>query len=101
MSASLFKYRDAFYKSQKFFNYLKLESFPVDLFQIFLKAKRRPILVVSLDEYNQGHIPLKIKDAKCFYYPERAYLIVYNNQKPATRIRFSLAHELGHIVLGH
>lgn len=101
MSASLFKYRDAFYKSQKLFNYLKLDSFPVDMFEIFQKAKRFPILVVSLKEYNRDHIPLKIKDAKCFYYPEKAYLIVYNEQKPDVRIRFSLAHELGHIILGH
>ena len=28
-------------------------------------------------------------------------MILYNEARPETRIRFSLAHELGHIVLGH
>lgn len=29
------------------------------------------------------------------------FLILYNDQKPLRRINFSLAHEMGHILLGH
>lgn len=46
--------------------------------------------------------PPKIKDARCYYDLDRQlYLIVYNELKPPNRIRFSLAHELAHIVLHH
>ncbi|MCX6816725.1 MAG: ImmA/IrrE family metallo-endopeptidase [Candidatus Beckwithbacteria bacterium] len=27
--------------------------------------------------------------------------IIYNNKKPETRIRYTIAHELGHILMGH
>lgn len=102
MSASLTKYRNAFYVSQRFFDHLKIKNFPVNPFLIFPRKLREPIFVVSLLEYNSCHAcPLDIKDAKCFYYPKKAYLIIYNDSMPENRIRFSLVHELAHIVLGH
>lgn len=102
MSASLFKYRNAFYLSQRFFDHLKISDFPVDVMEVFKKAGPEPIFVEPLGKYNASNPhPLKIEDAKCFYAPGKAYLIIYNEEKIASRIRFSLAHELGHIVLGH
>lgn len=102
MSASLSKYRHAFDVSQKFLDILQIDIFPINPFSIFLKKKGEPIFVFTLKEYNLRHnYPLSIKDAKCFYYPGKAYLIVYNSEMPKKRIRFSLIHELAHIVLNH
>ena len=102
MSASLEKYRKAFDISQMLFYQLKLNLFPVDIFSVLKRKKGEPIFAIPLSEYNstQNH-PLFIQDARCYYYPGKAYLIIYDENKPTSRIRFSLAHELGHIVLGH
>ena len=39
-------------------------------------------------------------DAFTLWYENR-HLIFYNQENPETRIRFSVAHELGHILIGH
>lgn len=104
MSASLSKYRQAFDDSQLFLDALQINSFPIEPFSIFSRKQGEPILVLTLKQYNASSLalhPLAIKDAKCFYKPGRAYLIVYNSDMPENRIRFSLIHELGHIVLQH
>jgi hypothetical protein len=33
--------------------------------------------------------------------PDNEYLIIYNNHQPLDRIRWTISHEIGHIVLGH
>lgn len=35
------------------------------------------------------------------YYCDGKYFIYYNTMKPANRIRFTLFHEIGHIILNH
>ena len=103
MSASLSKYRSAFYLSQESFDLLQLNTFPIDPFQIFKMKRGEPVFAITVQQYNSTHTqnPLSIKDAKCFYYPGKAYLIIYNSGMPKNRIRFSLIHELAHIILGH
>lgn len=44
------------------------------------------------------------KDAltwRCDFGGERYYIVAYNRSMPPARMKFSLAHELGHIVLNH
>ncbi len=102
MSSSLSRYRTAFYISQRFLDKLQVDTFPIDPFPIFLSKKGEPILAVTLQQYNSHNLhPLTIKDAKCFYNPGKAYLIIYNSEMPKARVRFSLVHELAHIVLNH
>lgn len=110
MSANILKYRNAFEISQAILDIAGIDEFPINLDDLFSSKKGAPILVSSMEDYNAwmfkkhpGHwSPLFVLDAKCFYYPDRnAYMIVYNEARPETRIRFSLAHELAHIVLGH
>lgn len=43
---------------------------------------------------------LTSKDAITFSYAGYVY-ILYNNNLPTSRIRFSLAHEIGHVILQH
>lgn len=107
MSANIKKYRKAFDASQILINLTKIDEFPVDFYDLFAKKKGAPILVSSLKDFNtwmnpDDAPPLYVYDAKCVYYPDRnAFLIIYNENRPKTRIRFSFAHELGHIILGH
>ncbi len=110
MSANIIKYRSAFDVSQTLLDITGINEFPLNFDDLFSKKKRAPILVSSMKDYNEWVFskppgqwnPIFVSDAKCFYYPDRdAYMILYNEARPKTRIRFSLAHELGHIVLGH
>ncbi len=45
------------------------------------------------------------KKEKCLFFSDDAYTlkgtVYYNDEKPIGRIHFSLAHEIGHIALGH
>ncbi|MBU5230018.1 ImmA/IrrE family metallo-endopeptidase [Intestinimonas butyriciproducens] len=110
MSANIIKYRKAFDTSQTLLDITGTDEFPLDFDVLFSKKKGAQILVSSLKDYNtwissknlQKWVPLFIADAKCFYYSDRdTYMIIYNECRPEARIRFSLAHELGHIVLEH
>lgn len=79
-------------------------SFPVDLFQI---AADNNVRVVSLTE----HIASGLTEEQAFalwgnddgaaMFVRGRLIIGYNDRKPAKRIRFTLAHEIMHIVLGH
>ena len=110
MSASIIKYRNAFNASQTLLDVTGIDKFPLDFNALFSRKKGTPILVSTVSDYNAWMLskypgqwePILVSDAKCFYYADRdAYMILYNEARPETRTRFSLAHELGHIVLGH
>ena len=56
----------------------------------------------KLDKFNCPEVIDNNNDAFSFYMPElKNYIIVYNDDKPLPRIRFTLMHEIGHISLGH
>lgn len=78
------------------YNKFSIQSFPIDCVAI-LNAYGMKV------ESYATQSPKKKK--LCFYYSEEAYTlkrtVYYNDKKPLGRIRFSLAHEIGHIVLGH
>lgn len=105
MSASIKGYRRAFEKSQIYIDSLSEYEVPVDVFNHLDKIG---VLVATVEEYlefcraDKIESALKIQDARCIFDPKtNHYIIIYNHKKPASRIRFSLAHELGHIIMGH
>lgn len=101
MAATIKKYLNAFEKSQQVLNQLRILAFPIDIFSVLKDAG---IFVQTVSEFKSFSPSNKtqIRDAKCYYYVEaNEYLILYNENVNEYRIRFSLAHEYGHIVLGH
>lgn len=80
----------------KVFKDCNVKSFPIDCFSILdhydLKAYSYKSLPVELQEYcmKYSEDALNFKDKIC-----------YNDNFPSGRIRFSLMHELGHIILNH
>lgn len=102
------KYYDAFLKSQRFLLENGITKYPFDIRELILKNK---ILLVPLSEYqnfrkntNSQEEHIKISDGRVYFEPLRKiYLIIYNDSPDIGRKRkyFTLAHELGHIVLGH
>jgi Zn-dependent peptidase ImmA (M78 family) len=43
----------------------------------------------------------KEMDAKTYRRFDDVYITIYNETKDSDRIRWTLAHEIGHIILGH
>ena len=108
MSASIKQYRTAFDLSQVLADTIKVSKYPIDIFEVFKHKKGPPILVSSFSDYKSWANSAgrkcqdEVKDAKCYFDPGTGvYIIVYNEKKSKKRIRFSLAHELAHIVLDH
>lgn len=84
-----------------------INSLPVDPYKIATILK---IPVVSYSQAYQAGFKSSIEtlritakaDAMCYKGSGNQYIIFYDEtQTPKERINFSLAHELGHIVLGH
>jgi Zn-dependent peptidase ImmA (M78 family)/RNA polymerase subunit RPABC4/transcription elongation factor Spt4 len=106
MSSSIRRYYHSFIASQYLLSISDISKFPINIYN-FINASN--ILMSTKIEYekwntqiNNQKCSLNIKDARCFYKPEiNVYLIVYDDTKPKNRIRFSLAHEFAHIILGH
>ncbi len=101
MSADINKYYNAFLMSQLAFYHYGMEKFPYDMKYILEQQK---CLISTLGEFNAKNPKntLNIPEANCIYDSQRdQYLIIYNEKKNARRIYFSLAHELGHILMNH
>lgn len=79
-----------------------INKLPIDPFEII---KNRGYLLIPFSKFEPNNRPDCIdedNDAFSFYNPKmKTYTIVYNDEKPLNRIRFTLMHELGHIDLGH
>ena len=108
MSANIKQYKAAFDLSQQFIDAAKITKYPIDVPWVLQHRTNRTILISSFADYKRWAIgagrkcPDELQDAKCYYLPESdLYIIVYNEKKSKKRIRFSLAHELGHIILEH
>lgn len=72
----------------------KINTLPVSLSRV---AEHYGIKVIS---YATVGIEPKNEDGFCTLYKGQ-YIIFYNPDKSQVRIRFTLAHELGHCLLGH
>lgn len=96
----------AFQKSQEILLENTITDFPLDIIRLI---KKKHILLTTVDEYiefrkytHETRPYITINDGRSFYDVKRnVYMIVYNSHKKQQRIRFTLAHELGHILLGH
>lgn len=101
-------YKKAMRTAYGLFEELEIHSFPVSVFDILKKlnipcfsysqtkvcAPQFAEFVSDLEEITDG-LSYKTKD------PEKPYIVFYNEEAYAERIPFTLAHELGHILLRH
>lgn len=78
-----------------------MKSFPIDCFQLLAHYGYK---IYTYSELKKKNITLY---DMCLSYSDDAFrignlmIIAYNEEKPKTRIRFSLMHELGHHILEH
>ena len=82
----------------------RTSSLPVDPFKYYdMFGWGRFSLSESEKLYGKND-PLKLRDNKCdavTLWNGSNYITIYDESKPPERIRWTLAHEIGHIVLGH
>lgn len=92
--------RDAAWKLLIDYN---IKSLPINIFNVCNK------IGVTLNSYEDGYVLLKelglekqcmITDVFTKLYKGR-YYIFFNNHMSRQRIRFTIAHEIGHIALSH
>lgn len=71
-----------------------IDSLPVDVLKIARQS--------NIDVKKNSRIKILLPDeyAKAFYNGEK-WIIVYNDRNDVPVSRFAIAHELGHILLGH
>ncbi len=107
MTPNLKDYYQIFCRSQEVLNLLNVTVFPLDLHQI---CDELGILLFTKKDYVEFHratkqsLPLiSISDGRSYLTYRngvKTYTIIYDD-KPYWRWRFTIAHELGHILLGH
>lgn len=75
---------------------LEIREFPVDIMKV---ASHVGAYVINMDIDADGYvfeIPKTVRKIK-----RKQYIIVVKRNSPLTRRRFVIAHEIGHIILGH
>lgn len=81
---------------------LKICSYPIDPFDIIRKLGFVLRKYSELSLYEQIRLRSRDLDATSCFDPElQTFVISYDDTKFPRRIRFTLMHEVGHIVLGH
>ena len=81
---------------------LQISSYPIDPFDIIRKLGFILRKYSELSLYEQIRLRSKDLDATSCFDPElQTYVICYDDTKYIRRIRFTLMHEVGHIILGH
>lgn len=73
-----------------------LVNYPLDPIEI---AQKNDWVIISYTDFHTEMIEIS-EDGFSYYYDGKFY-IYYNNMKPKNRIRFTLFHEIGHIILNH
>lgn len=96
------KYKDIEKSVVKLYVEQNINRLPIDPFEII---KKRGYILIPFSKFEKGTRPECVdenNDAFSFYNPDlKTSVIVYNDDKPLRRIRFTLMHEVGHIDLGH
>ena len=90
-------YKDARDKSWDTLIKCRINTLPVNLMVI---ARHYGIKIIrySKSEYIKS---LNISETDGFSFFKDQPIIYYNDSKPYSRVRFTIAHELGHCLLGH
>lgn len=90
-------YKEARDKSWDTLIKCQIDTLPVNLMAI---ARHYNIKVIrySRSEYIKS---LNISESDGFSFFKDQPIIYYNDSKPHNRVRFTIAHELGHCILGH
>lgn len=88
------KYKNAFKLSQEIHSKY-VHSYPVDILDVIKNFNNIEVFKTS-----ECKVFSKIEEGMSFRCDDK-YIIVYNDNKPPNRIKFTIAHELGHILLGH
>ena len=88
-------YKEARNKAWEILIRCNITSLPVNLSTI---ANLNNIYVIP---YSSGYKPKSTSEEGFSFCKEDKIFIFYNDKKPLRRIRFTLAHELGHCLLGH
>lgn len=73
-----------------------LTNYPLDPFEI---AEKNDWVIIPYTDFHLDLMDIS-EDGFTYYYSGKFY-IYYNNMKPINRIRFTLFHEIGHIILNH
>lgn len=89
-------------KAREVMEIFNINKLPVDMHKII---KTLDIIVRSFSELSEAQVR-DFREESCdaavsWVAPKKQFLIIYDDEKMRERIRFTLAHELGHIVLGH
>lgn len=109
-TAHILRYNAAFTQAQKFLNTVGIDFFPFDVFEMPKLLKRfydLDVIIMPQSDYSAflrctGKKPKLFKNGLCVYDPAKdVYLIIYNDTHVITRIRFTIMHEIGHIILEH
>lgn len=76
--------------------------FPIDVFELCRMLRITLVQYSSLPEECILNVKSLSSDGFNLLNPEtNTYLIFYNAEMPLDRIRFTVMHEIGHIMLGH
>lgn len=81
-----------------------ITSLPVDPFALYDQFGWSLIKLSESEEEYGRYDPLKLRQNKCdavTLWDGEEYLTIYDENKPPGRIRWTLAHEIGHIALSH
>ena len=107
---SITKYKRAFLESQSFIHNLDIRHFPYDVFKLPTSIRENygyNIIVQPLSSVNslfkkQNTEGLKITNGICRYRSMLdVYQIIYNDSHTNNRIRFTILHEIAHVILQH
>lgn len=79
-----------------------ISSLPIDVFSL---AERMGIKIYKYSEFSIEKQIIIISASQdgmsCYLTESKRYVILYNDEMDANRVRFTIAHEIGHVVLGH
>lgn len=96
------KYADIERLVVKLYKEQHINKLPIDPLDII---KNRGYILVPFSRFKKGTCPESVNkdnDAFSFCHPDlKTSVIVFNDDKPLRRMRFTLMHEIGHIDLGH
>lgn len=86
----------------------EIESIPIDCFEIAEKMNIKLVRYSELDEAGLAAAKAQSEDGFCLLLEDgekpliyEQWYILYDDTMPVKRIRFTIMHEIGHIVLEH